>query len=55
MTAREEEGLAKVAAMGCQAAGIQADSSKKDDAKRVIDFAVTRFGGVPAAHGRSLS
>lgn len=49
-TARGQEGLAKVeakvAAMGGQAAGIQADASKIDDAQRVIEFAVSRFGGV---------
>jgi NAD(P)-dependent dehydrogenase (short-subunit alcohol dehydrogenase family) len=50
VTARGQEGLtkieAKVAAKGGQAAGIQADASKMDDAQRVIDFAVNRFGSV---------
>src|SRR4051794_13541846 len=50
LIARGQEGLerieAKVAAVKCQAAGIQADASSIDDAKRVIDFAVRRFGSV---------
>jgi NAD(P)-dependent dehydrogenase (short-subunit alcohol dehydrogenase family) len=50
VTARGQEALHKVekavAAFGGQAAGIQADASKLEDAQRVIDFAVSRFGGV---------
>ena len=50
VTARGQEGLAKVeakvAAMRGQAAGIQADTGNADDAQRVIDFAVSRFGSV---------
>jgi 5,10-methylene-tetrahydrofolate dehydrogenase/methenyl tetrahydrofolate cyclohydrolase len=50
VTARGQEGLAKVeanvAAVGGQAAGIQADAGSVDDAQRVIDFAVSRFGSV---------
>jgi NAD(P)-dependent dehydrogenase (short-subunit alcohol dehydrogenase family) len=50
VTARGQEGLAKVeakvAAMGGQAAGIPADAGSAEDAQRVIDFAVSRFGSV---------
>ena len=50
VTARGEEALRtveeKVATFGGQAAGIKADASKMDDAQRVIDFAVSRFGGI---------
>ena len=50
VTARGQEGLAKVeaevTAMGGQAAGIQADAGSVDDAQRVIDFTVSRFGSV---------
>jgi NAD(P)-dependent dehydrogenase (short-subunit alcohol dehydrogenase family) len=50
VTARGQEGLTKVeaavAAQGGQAAGIQADAAKMEDAKRVVAFAVERFGGV---------
>src|SRR5205823_6324668 len=50
VTARGQEGLArveaKVAAMGGQAAAIQADAGNASDAQRVIDFAVSRFGSV---------
>ena len=50
LTARGQEGLtkveAKVAAQGGQAAGIQADAAKMDDAQRVVDFAVGKFGSV---------
>jgi NAD(P)-dependent dehydrogenase (short-subunit alcohol dehydrogenase family) len=50
VTARGQEALikveGKVSAFGGQAAGIQADASKMEDAKRVVDFAVGRFGGV---------
>jgi NAD(P)-dependent dehydrogenase (short-subunit alcohol dehydrogenase family) len=48
--ARGQEALRKVeekvATFGGQAAGIQADASKMDDAQRVVDFAITRFGGI---------
>lgn len=50
VTARGQEGLtrieAAVAAQGGQAAGIQADAGKIEDAQRVIAFAVERFGSV---------
>lgn len=50
LTARGQEGLAKVeaavAGKGWRAAGIQADAGKLDDAHRVVDFAVNKFGGV---------
>jgi NAD(P)-dependent dehydrogenase (short-subunit alcohol dehydrogenase family) len=50
VTARGEEGLTKVegkvTAMGGQAAGVQANAGSTRDARRVIDFAVSRFGGV---------
>jgi NAD(P)-dependent dehydrogenase (short-subunit alcohol dehydrogenase family) len=49
-TARGQEGLRKleatVAAKGGQMAGIQADAGKMDDAQRVVDFAVNKFGSI---------
>lgn len=50
VAARGQEGLskveAKVATLAGQAAGIQADAGKIDDARRIIDFAINRFGSV---------
>lgn len=50
VTARGREGLekveAEVTATGGEVAGIQADAGNSDDAQRVIDFAVSRFGSV---------
>lgn len=50
ITGRGREALeqteAKVVAMGGQAVGVQADAASVEDAQRVIDLAVGRFGGV---------
>jgi NAD(P)-dependent dehydrogenase (short-subunit alcohol dehydrogenase family) len=50
VTARGKEGLtrveAAVAAQGGQAAGIQADAAKMEDAQRVVSFAIDKFGSV---------
>jgi NAD(P)-dependent dehydrogenase (short-subunit alcohol dehydrogenase family) len=50
VTARGQEGLTKVeatlAARGSHAAGVQADAAKMEDAQRVVDFAVNKFGSV---------
>jgi NAD(P)-dependent dehydrogenase (short-subunit alcohol dehydrogenase family) len=49
-TARGREGLekveAKVIAMGGRAAGVQANAGSVEDARRVIDLAMSRFGSV---------